>query len=47
METAALAIPPLAGLASSPWAYPVLEAVHIAGIAALLGLRHFRVPRAR
>lgn len=27
----------LAGLQSHPWAYPVLETVHIAGIALLLG----------
>lgn len=27
----------LAGLASHPWAYPALEAAHIAGIALLLG----------
>ncbi|HRO61175.1 MAG TPA: hypothetical protein PK177_18750 [Burkholderiaceae bacterium] len=37
MSAAAAALTPFAALQTHPWAFPALEAVHIAGIAVLVG----------
>ena len=37
MNASAAALAPLAALQTHPWAFPALEAIHIAGIAVLVG----------